>query len=288
MKWALLLVIQLILCIALVVCLFCFPTAAHLGAEQGMAIFLDILLPYLLPYILLTTWLFSILNSVKSSPNVNFFISYITSAIGGYPVGAITSATLLEQGVISKKQAQWLLPFLHSPNPFFVINFVGRDLLGNLSFSIYYLILHHSICSVCAYIIFKKGNTKKTLRAEQASFQLIIDKTATTLITVAVTIIFFSCLSFIAVELLRDHVTTTALAFIIGSLELTNGLQFAHEILNPAFLPLYFAFLLSAQSISIHLQIAAVTANTSLSLNPYMLVRIIYTVLFTVLFYIIL
>ena len=281
-----LLIYQLILCICLLVSLFLFPNASHLGAEQGTTIFFDIILPYLLPYIFLTTWLFSLLNYWQLAPRTSFLITYISSAVGGYPVGAIAALALYEQQLVSKKEVQWLLPFLHSPNPFFVINFVGGDLLHNKLLMVTYLTLHHIVCSIGVFVIYKRRTKRKDSvhSPTTLSLQSIIEKTTSTMLTIAITIIFFSSISYIAIELLNKHVPLFILVSSIGALELTNGLQFAGSILYGTPLIVYVIFLLSSQSISVHLQVATVVAYKRLSLLPYFFIRIIYTAVFSLIF----
>ncbi|MER2000207.1 MAG: hypothetical protein ABS882_10545 [Lysinibacillus sp.] len=276
--------LQFVLCSLLIVALFAFPTASHLGAEQGLEIFLDILLPYVLPYLLLTNWLFALLQRVVVSKRTAFTVSYITSAIGGYPVGAIACLALYKQQIITKRQASFLLPFLHSPNPFFIINYVAGDLLQNVHFSVTYLILHHAL-SICGVIFIYKQTTKKEpqFAYSQASFQTIIEQTISTALTIAVTIIFFSSFTYICVELFSNTLPITINALLIGALELTNGTQFAAEYLTGQSLLIYFAFLLSSQSVSIHVQVAAVTYG-HFSLRPYVLIRLFFTLLLTALF----
>lgn len=261
-----------------------FPSAAHLGAEQGLQIFTDILLPYILPYLLLTNWLYALLQRLIVSRRTAFIICYLTSAIGGYPVGAIATLALYKQQLVTKRQASWLLPFLHSPNPFFIINYVGVDLLQNVSFSIYYLLLHHTISIIAVIYIYKLSKTTKPqASSKSASFQAIIEQTIQTALTIAITIIFFSSFTYITVELFLTTLPITAVAIIIGSFELTNGLQFAAHSLNISTLTLYYAFLLTSQSVSIHIQVASIMFG-KFSIRPYILVRILLTVVITAFF----
>lgn len=273
--------LQFVLCSLLIVALFAFPTASHLGAEQGLAIFLDILLPYVLPYLLLTNWLFALLQRIVVSKRTAFTVSYLTSAIGGYPVGAIACLSLYKQQLITKRQASLLLPFLHSPNPFFIINYIGGDLLQNVHFSVTYLLLHH-VLSISAVIYIYKQTTKDEhqIAYTPTSFQTIIEQTISTALTIAVTIIFFSSFTYICVELFSTTLPIATNALLIGALELTNGTQFAAQYLSGQLLIVYFAFLLSSQSISIHVQVAAVTYGY-FSLRPYVIIRLLFTLLLT-------
>lgn len=277
---------QFLLCIGLLISLFLFPKASHYGAEQGISIFLDTLLPYLLPYLLLTTWLFALLQRSNASVRSAFIIAYITSAIGGYPIGAIATCSLYSQQIITKKQALWLLPFLHSPNPFFVINFVGVDLLNDISFSIYYLVLHHAISISAVWMIYRRVSRTSVPHppSKPPTVQSVLEQTASTTMTIAITIIFFSSFTYISAELLKHQVPISITSIVIGAFELTNGLQFASSYLDSSYLPLYFAFLISSQSISIHVQVASITTAHKLSLSPYFFTRFLYTLFFTVLY----
>ena len=276
--------LQFTLCISLLIGLFLFPTASHLGAEQGVSIFFDTLLPYILPYLLLTNWLFALLQRTTVSPRSAFIISYLTSAIGGYPVGAIATIALIRQQLVTKRQAAWLLPFLHSPNPFFVINYVGNDLLQNVKFSIMYLVLHHIISIIAVVIIYRRTIPQHFTYTQRLAIRpAIFEQTANTTLTIAITIIFFSSLAYICIEAFLNAINTSITTVVIGALELTNGLQFAAHYLQPEQLPIYYAFLLTAQSISIHLQVSTVIIG-QVSIRPYFYIRFLLTVIFTLIF----
>lgn len=279
-------IFQIILCISLIALLFIFPQASHLGAEQGTKIFMDILLPYLLPYLLLTNWLFALLQQRSISARFAFFTAYISSAVGGYPVGAIAVLTLYKQQLVTKRQTSWLLPFLHSPNPFFVMNYVGVDLLNNIEYSIIYLAIHHILCITAVVIIYKKSRTT-SIRAAKSSFSStsLLQQTIQTTLIIATTIIFFSSLTYICVQLFLTAVPLPITVFVIGALELTNGLQFAASQLQQDALLLYLTFLLSSQSISIHLQVAAIVIGTC-PIRPYIVIRTLFSIVLPIVFFI--
>ena len=66
----------------------------------------------------------------------------LLSAVGGYPVGAKAIAILLEQGRISRKDAQRAICFCCNAGPSFVITAVGVHLLGSARMGAVLLFVH--------------------------------------------------------------------------------------------------------------------------------------------------
>ena len=102
------------------VLLVLFPGVAHLGTTNGMRLFFDNLFPYLLPYFILTHWILLLSRPIANSTFSVLIRTYILSAFGGFPTGAVILNQMVLNDEISKKQAAYLLPICHNPSPIFV------------------------------------------------------------------------------------------------------------------------------------------------------------------------
>lgn len=122
-------------------CIFRMPDSVTKGVTDGLTICFNVILPSLFPFIVLSAY---ILKSGALSflyklfyPLTRFVLrqplctvpAVIMGLIGGFPVGAKMTFLLLEDGQISKNQAQRLCMFCVNGGPAFVITAVGINML---------------------------------------------------------------------------------------------------------------------------------------------------------------
>jgi len=136
-------------------CIFKMPDAVTQGVTDGLKICFNVILPSLFPFMVLSSYI------VKSDA-LNFlykifypFTKYILKQpactvpaiimglVGGFPVGTKMAFLLLENGQITKNQAQRLCMFCVNGGPAFVITAVGVNMLGSSKAGI---IIFASLC----------------------------------------------------------------------------------------------------------------------------------------------
>lgn len=114
------------------------PGAAKAGFLNGMKLCAVTLLPALLPFMILSSFFLhlTIAYAHASSGMLRLlrlpkscFFAVLFSMVGGYPVGAALTATLLREQQITPPQARRMLCFCVCPGPAFVMSAVGVDLL---------------------------------------------------------------------------------------------------------------------------------------------------------------
>ena len=269
-----------------------FPGVAHDGVDMGLALFAESLFPYLLPILILSNWL-SMLLAENRNKIFLYGRSYFLSAVGGYPTGAIIINQLLKTNQISKKEASFLLPILHHPNPLFILGFVSLELLHDTSFGIRYLIVLHSISFVfliIAYFIFPKGEIQSSSVKVVSPFTTAIKETIHPITIVATTIIFFSTINVIITHFISHYFETmpSILQLVLSSsLEITNGIFTAYQFLPIDALILFLVFYLTTQSLSIHIQVYVIAKEQMISMVPYILLRITFSILVPITYYLI-
>ncbi|MFP3918621.1 hypothetical protein U5N28_12495 [Lysinibacillus telephonicus] len=264
---------------------------------------MEALFPYLLPYLILTQW-FIRLTPNKSNSLSKFklyFKTYGISALGGFPTGAATIAYLKKSNQISLREANILLSICHSPSPLFVLGFVGNDLLNDNRFSWQFLILYHVVSIIIltgVYYYYRQGSidtvhiTEPQKTKQQNPFTSSIKDSIPTVLVVGSTIIFFTTIYTVVMHSVKSFlpdIHNNGMLLIAAMLEMTNGLKIGQQLFESqsTILLLLLATFLTSQSLSIHMQVAVIAKSENISLKPYMLMRILYTIFIPILFYLI-
>ena len=134
--------LYLIFSMILIVCMLLFSESVAVGISAGISYCLSVLIPSLFPFMVAGSFFTIFLNSVWKG-RFQIFSTFLISAVGGYPVGAVSALSGWRSGVISKKRAENLICTCVNPSPSFLLSVLGANLLGNyklgiiLGFSVY-------------------------------------------------------------------------------------------------------------------------------------------------------
>lgn len=280
---------------ALIILLFLQPGIAHKGAVEGMRIFTTALLPYLLPYLVITQLFIRSQNSFLNTTNKfkMYFNVYLLSAIGGFPSGAAVIASLKDIGTLNKGNASWLLAICHAPSPMFVIGFVGIEIFHAEIAGIKLLLIIHAVNLVFLMVfiilsppIHENMHVQKT---SDSPFQESIKETYQILLLIGTTVIFFTTVSFIVFESVKEilpNISPILLVFVASIFEMTGGISLAGEMLSGStFLPFVVAFIIAFSGISIHMQIIVLAQKANISIRKYILFRFLHMLIIPILFF---
>ncbi|MER2263469.1 MAG: hypothetical protein ABS934_15805 [Psychrobacillus sp.] len=270
---------------ALIILLFLQPGVSHKGALEGMRIFTTSLMPYLLPYLVITQMF---IRSQKKILNTNnkfklYFNIYLLTALGGFPSGAAIISSLKEIGTLNAKNASWLLAICHAPSPMFVIGFVGIEIFNAEIAGLKLLIIIHvvNLLFLLLFIIFSNPIQMNVYKKEASSspFQESIKETYQILLLIGTTVIFFTTISYIVFESLKEIIPTispTVLVFVSSFFEMTGGISLAGEILSGSYyLPFTIALIIAFSGLSIHMQIIVLAQKAGISIRKYLLFRLL-------------
>lgn len=295
-------ILYLLICLTLICLLLLFPGIAHEGTDLGVDLFMEALFPYLLPYLILTQWFIRLTpNTSNSSSRLKLYLkTYGISSLGGFPTGAATISYLKKSKQVSLREANILLSICHSPSPLFVLGFVGNDLLNDTAFSWKFLILYHVVSLLFlfgAYRYFNREQKGQPINIEASAktanpFTSSVKDSIPTVLIVASTIIFFTTIYTVFMHSVKSFfpdISNNTTLLIAGALEMTNGLRIGQELFadHPILLPVILTTFLTSQSLSIHMQVGVIAKTEQLSLRPYILMRMLFTLLIPVLFYLI-
>ena len=124
------------------------------AVAQALSLCVRVLLPSLFPFFVLSSLLVSLGVAQRLSPLLerpmrwlfglpgSCAAAVLLGAVGGYPLGARTAATLYQQRQCSKEDVLRVLGFCNNAGPAFIISAVGGGLLGDTSTGVLLYGLH--------------------------------------------------------------------------------------------------------------------------------------------------
>lgn len=279
---------------ALIILLFLQPGVSHKGALEGMRIFTTSLMPYLLPYLVITQMFIRSQKKFLTTSNKFklYFNIYLLTALGGFPSGAAIISSLKEIGTLNARNASWLLAICHAPSPMFVIGFVGIEIFNAEIAGLKLLIIIHAVNLIflLVFIIFSKPIQMNVYKKEvnTSPFQESIKETYQILLLIGTTVIFFTTISYIVFESLKEIIPTispTVLVFVSSLFEMTGGISLAGEILSGSYyLPFTIALIIAFSGLSIHMQIIVLAQKAGISIRKYLLFRLLNMLIIPLLF----
>ena len=125
------------------VTLLCFPAETLQGASTGLLLWFQTVLPTLLPTMILADFLLHIgadryVTKLAARPlSLLFGLSKdgcygaLVGLLCGYPMGAKTTASLLKEQRIDRKEASYLLAFANQPSSMFLIGYLCLGLFAD-------------------------------------------------------------------------------------------------------------------------------------------------------------
>ncbi|MCD7761184.1 MAG: sporulation protein [Clostridiales bacterium] len=272
--------------------LLLFPQAGGDAARAGLELCGKVILPALFPYFVLSNLairlglgqrLAELLDPVMEPV---FHVGGAGSAalalgiLGGYPVGAETVRTLLEEGQLSREEAQRLLCFCNNSGPAFILAVAGSTVFGSVTTGIFLLMVH--ILAALTVGIVLRGEAlpstgsrrrKETSTTPAASLlpQAVKQALNSSLQVSAYVVLFNIVIGLLQALPWPSAVSDSLLSPLLsGLLELSNGVcALELWVQSPLGLAVC-AFLLGWGGLSVHCQTAALLEGSGLRLGPYL------------------
>lgn len=225
--------------------------------------------------------------------------AFILGITGGYPIGAITAASLYRDGACSKREAERLLAFSNNCGPAFIIAVIGYKIFGS-SLTGFILYLIHILSAVLCGFVFriiapikKDSQNKSTYISKQApgfsfAFSDAVCNSLNSSLLICAYIVLFSVILILlqklhiirlfaqAFSVVTNLNPQVAEAFLSGLLEVTKASYMLSDIASPKLLFVLISTILGWGGFSVHAQTIGCLSDSGLSLKPYFIGKILH------------
>lgn len=155
-------------------------------------------------------------------------VKYLVLTIGtlcGFPIGATVCDRLIQNNVITQKDAKKLIPFCNNASPAYILGTIGTTIYKNKKIGVIILVAQF-LSSALPVFFLKIKSAPQVLEAHPFSiidlFCKSLEKTSFNMLKVCASVCFFSAI----IEVLKDY----SLIFSSVILEITNGVNFCASL----------------------------------------------------------
>ncbi len=283
--------------------MFLFPGASFRGGANGLLLWFHNVVPSILPFIILSNLIVRL--NIAGQISKFFYpvlgkllhVSYegcypvVIGFLSGLPIGAKSTADLVEEEKISLREGQFLMGMCNNASPMFIIGYIAitQLKLPGSKYALFAIIYGSAIIGALLYRRFFLGKASrlpldvpvhkpnKKARSERFTFQLLdqsIMNGFEIITRIGGYIILFSILAQIIKEI--GPQANFIKAFFMGILEITTGIsQICGSSLDlPAKIVLV-SVLTSFGGLSAAAQTKSVLGDTGLSIQAYLMTKLI-------------
>ena len=203
--------------------------------------------------------------------------AFICGNIGGFPIGAKMCSDLYESGMLSKEEAERLIPLCNNPSSAFVIGGVGIGMCGNarIGFALLASIVISTV--LCGMITKHKTQNDRIFdnKLEQSyNFIASVKKSGTSCIG----IFSFICIFSVALGILKKRVKYAPILYVILSVsEVTNAVSTLTTagIFPPEIRLAWCSFSLGFGGLCVGMQSAYFASSAGLSMKKYYAIKLL-------------
>lgn len=205
----------------------------------------------------------------------------ICGNIGGFPIGAKMCAECYSRGMLTKEEAEWLMPLSNNPSPAFVVGGIGMGIYKSATFGITMLLSIYSATILCGIILGRNGRkTQLTENNVNNSFDFVASVKNAGLSSISI-ISFISVFS-AALGMMKRYVKYAPVTYVVSAfLEVTNAVKIYSSAgdLPREIGMILSAFALGFGGISVGLQSSVFASSSGLKMRKYYLVKLLEGVL---------
>lgn len=272
------------LCIYLALCFFHSDLVRENFLEYSLLLLTKLFpvsfIMFLFSSLLIRYQLLEVCSSLLSIHTHKFYV-FLLSSLSGFPSGAKCVKELFEQKSISLEEANHILMFSHFPNPLFVLGSVS-SLVRSPKLCIGIL------CSIgisnFILMIGKPSKKEKVLEKEISfpnNFSHVLTESIFSSMHTLIIIYGVSMFFYLFSSMITKHISLSTPFFILwnGCFDLTKGIFSTSLIQNSLHRAYWILGFLSFGSLSIHMQVKSILAETPVSYWSFLKGRIIGTIL---------
>lgn len=265
----------------------------------SISIWKDNLFPTLFPFFVVSSLLLNygfvdILGNLLSKPMNKLFhlpgccgFVLAISLVSGFPSGAKYTKDLVENNLITTKQAERLLTFTHYSNPLFILGMIGSILLNNQKLA-YLIMIAHIVSGLLVGIIFREKNyyscenmQKKSNKTSKTFGQLLTESIMSSLNTM------FLLLGIVTIFLIISTIIKNIVSLppilstiVSGILEMTQGVKLASLMqISELIKIIIITGIISFGGLSVHMQVLGIISEQKIRYKYFFLARIIHSIL---------
>ena len=255
-----------LLCLCMAVFLFMFPEPVSESISSSVKRCSGQLLPSFFPMMVLSRQIYQNLNfsdgvfsklccKISGFPKKLFPI-FLTGLLCGYPVPAILCKKGLEDGTLTKKEAEICTVLCNNASPSFIILLVGNGIFESTIFGVSLFILQ-TACVICGAHIFlrqEESDISPFITKKESLSDTVLNCTYS-MIEICGFVVFFSLVADICNTIFLHTKTPSIIRiFLTGMTEITGGITDVKFLENRIKIPFLCAFI-STGGLSVFFQI---------------------------------
>ncbi len=287
-----------VVCLFGVLFLFVFPEAVKESINSSLERCSSQLLPSFFPMMILARQIYQSLSisnekfsdlccRITGFPKKLFPI-FLTGILCGYPAPAILCKKGLEDGTLTKKEAEMCTILCNNASPSFVILLIGNGVFESIPLGVSLFILQ-SACVICAAHIFisKEKVSIPTISIRKENISETVLKCTYSMLEICGFVVFFSLIADVLnTVFLQTRIPSLFRIFISGMTEITGGINSVRHLKNTIKIPFLCAFI-STGGLSVFFQIFAfikfkLSSYFAVRLTIFLLMALSFSVLFKI------
>lgn len=229
---------------------------------------------------------------------------FIMSIISGFPSNAKYVRELYKNNLIDENDASKILTFTHFSNPLFILGTISISFLNNSDVGLLILFCHYISNIIIGFLFrnyypvnqknkisIKNGilNMHKKRISKDKSFGEIITNSLLNTINTLLLILGVITLFLIFTTILNKyiHLNDFYTSIFNGLIEMTQGLKYTSMLnISLKFKTIISAMIISFGGLSVHMQIISILSDTNIKYLPFLIARIIHSIISGILVFI--
>ncbi len=195
--------------------------------------------------------------------------------LAGFPIGAKIAAELYTGGGVDKENAEKLIAYSNNPSIPFVVACVGGTLFNDIKIGVFLLIIIY-ISTILTAIIYRGRKTYMQYSDDISNHTFSFVSSVKSAGLSAISILSFIVTFYVLISVIRMYIQNGYILSIIASImELASAVTITSSLTMPiSFKIPIVAFALGFGGISVMMQTAIFTSVCSLSLVPYLKIKL--------------
>lgn len=283
-----------------------FPASSYQGAKKGLLLWFNTLLPTLLPFMILSNLIVYMRITAPLSRilypvfhrifrvSKNGCYPVLIGFLSGIPVGAKTTADMMERGELSASEGQYLLGLCNNASPMFIMSYISLTQLNRPDIRLILLLILYSSALVSALLWKALTGSKRKVSALSLSSEnpapvdtgsrfdfKKVDKSIMDAFDIITRVGGYVILFSISAQIFSDIGSHNGLfkLLILGFLEITTGInKISTSALSMDMKIALITMITAFGGLSGMAQTNSVISNTRLSIHTYMFQKLLHMI----------